>query len=48
MLAEAVEAFLGAFVGGFDVVGDLVEGLTDSRVICAHHFVGILGSAQRI
>lgn len=43
-MAEAVEAFLGAFVGGFEVVGDLVKGLADSRVVCAHHVGRFLGS----
>ena len=38
MFGEGEEGGLGREVGGFDVLGDLVEGLTDAGVGGAHHF----------
>ena len=37
MVGEVVEAFLGGFVCGFEVLGDLVEGLADSGVVATDH-----------
>lgn len=39
-MGEVVEAFLGGFVCGFEVLGDLVEGLADSRVVATDHCCG--------
>ena len=36
VLGEAEEGSLGAKVGGFEVLGDLIEGLADAGVVAAH------------
>ncbi|KAI4121068.1 MAG: hypothetical protein LQ347_006965 [Umbilicaria vellea] len=36
VLGEGEEGGLGALVGGFEGLGDLVEGLPDARVVAAH------------
>lgn len=36
VVGEGVEAFLGGFVGGLEVLGDLVDSLADSRVARTH------------
>ena len=40
-MGEVVEALLGGLVGGFEVLGDLVDGLADSGVVATDHLVGL-------
>ena len=37
-MIEGEEADLGGFVGGFDVLGELVEGSADAWVVAVVHF----------
>lgn len=36
-MGEGIEGCLGLYIGGLDVLGDLVERLPDTRVIDAAH-----------
>lgn len=36
-MGEVVEAFLGRFVCGLEVMGDVVEGLADPGVVATEH-----------
>lgn len=48
VFGEGEEGGLGREVGGFDVLGDLVEGLTDAGVGGAHGCLGEVGCARSL